>query len=190
MPGVGIIIDDRWNRAAGIGSATEVDARWRSNRTNRSWTSSWATTSFPIEWSVRAREAALLGLRRPPLPASAEPDVLRHRRLVADLRPHVPPLRHAVRRRLDHQERQRLPLHRGRARRSGLDRRRDGVRRPLRRARAARSRPTAEQDRQVPRRVAARLRRSTSSTGGASGSCRRWSATSRSSRRCSTARTR
>ncbi len=43
------------------------------------------------------REGALLDLRRPPHPEPGVADVLRHRRVVADLRPHVPPLRHAVR---------------------------------------------------------------------------------------------
>ena len=38
---------------------------------------------FPIELDVGDREAALLGLRRPALPASAQPDVRGHRRLVA-----------------------------------------------------------------------------------------------------------
>ena len=52
-----------------------------------------------------------MGLRRPALPEPALADVLRHRRMVADLRSHVPALRDAVRVRLDRQERQRLPLH-------------------------------------------------------------------------------
>ena len=51
---------------------------------------------FPIEWD-EGETRALLDLRRPPLPEPGVADVLRHRRLVADLRPHVPPLRHAVR---------------------------------------------------------------------------------------------
>ena len=58
------------------------------------------------------RAGALLDLRRPALPEPGVAAVLRHRRLVADLRPHVPALRHAVRLRLDRQEHQRLRLHR------------------------------------------------------------------------------
>ena len=38
---------------------------------------------FPVDVDVGDREAALLGLRRPALPASAQPDVRGHRRLVA-----------------------------------------------------------------------------------------------------------
>ena len=70
----------------------------------------------PGRVGLRGREGPLLGLRRPALPAPGQPDVLRHRRLVAELRPHVPPLRHAVRGRLARQERQRLRLHGRRSR--------------------------------------------------------------------------
>ena len=42
-------------------------------------------------------EGPLLDLRRPPYSQPGVADVLRHRRLVADVRPHVPALRHAVR---------------------------------------------------------------------------------------------
>ena len=147
----------------------------------RSSTSSWATTTSRSS-GHRSGEATLLGLRRPALPAPAEPDVLRDRRLVADLRPHVPPLRHAVRGRLDHQERQRLPLHGGRARRAGLDRS----------TRWSTAPATAPASRSIPRTASGSATyldatscpstASTSPTGGATGSCRRWSATSRSSR--------
>ena len=51
---------------------------------------------FPIEWQ-EGETRALLDLRRPALPQPGVAAVLRHRRLVADVRPHVPPLRHAVR---------------------------------------------------------------------------------------------
>ena len=63
------------------------------------------------------RAGALLDPRRPPLPQPGFAALLRHRRLVADVRPHVPALRHAVRVGLDRQEHQRLRLHRRRARR-------------------------------------------------------------------------
>ena len=78
-------------------------------------------------------------LRRPPLPEPRVAAVLRHRRLVADVRPHVPALRHAVRVRLDRQGDQRLRLHRGRAREPVDPRRR---RRSTRRATCRASRAT------------------------------------------------
>ena len=97
-----------------------------------------------------------MGLRRPALPQPALADVLRHRRLVADVRPHVPALRHAVRVRLDRQERQRLPLH---GRHPGRGRRGRGrrVQRALRAARAA-PRRLRGRHRRLPRRGAAALR--------------------------------
>ena len=104
------------------------------------------------------REGALLDLRRPPHPQPGLAAVLRHRRLVADVRPHVPPLRHAVRVRLDRQGRQRLRLHGGDPVRPGAARRGDGVREPLRAAHAARP-GVRRPDRRLPRRRAARLRR-------------------------------
>ena len=119
--------------------------------------------SFPVTWDVRDREGALLGLRRPALPPSAEPDVLRHRRLVADLRPHVPPVRHARSRRLDRQERQRLRLHDGDpGRRRAAQVGAHGVRRSLRRRRAGRPELRRE-DRHLPRRRPADLRARSSS---------------------------
>ena len=76
---------------------------------------------------LRGREGLLLGLRRPAHPAPGQPDVLRHRRLVAQLRPHVPALRDAVRGRLAGQERQRLRLHDGHPGRPGPAHRRHRV---------------------------------------------------------------
>ena len=104
----------------------------------------------PGQVGVRDREAALLGLRRPALPPAAQPDVRGHRRLVAVLRPHVPPLRDAVRDRLDLQERQRLPVHGGDPGRGRPRRRHPGVQLPTRpivprgpRVRRRRSGPTS-----------------------------------------------
>ena len=105
----------------------------------------------------RGRAGLLLGLRRPALPASGQPDVLRHRRLVAELRPHVPPLRHPVRGRLAGQERQRLRVHDGHPGRSRAAHRRDRVQRPVRRARAAR-RGLRHDDGGIPRHRPAGLR--------------------------------
>ncbi len=94
-------------------------------------------------------EGAVLDPRRPALPEPRLAAVLRHRRLVADLRPHVPPLRDAVRVRLDRQEHQRLRLHRGGAREPVDPRRRDGVRGALHAARPEGPRVRG-QDRQLP----------------------------------------
>src|SRR4030095_6464535 len=55
---------------------------------------------------------AVLGPRRPAYPEPGVADVCRHRRLVAQVRLHVPPLRHALRLGLDRQGHQRLRLHR------------------------------------------------------------------------------
>ena len=128
---------------------------------------------------------ALLDLRRPALPEPGVAAVLRHRRLVADLRPHVPPLRHAVRLGLDRQADQRLRLHGRDPGRPVGARGGDGVPGALRargsRATAstpARSAPTSGSScRTTPR---------TSSTGGRTGCGPRSSATSPTS----TARTR
>ena len=97
-----------------------------------------------------------MGLRRPALPQPAVADVLRHRRLVADLRPHVPALRDAVRVRLDRQERQRLSLHRRDSRRGRRGRGRR-VQRALRPARPA-ARRLRGGHRRLSRRGAAPLR--------------------------------
>ena len=105
----------------------------------------------------RGRAGLLLGLRRSALPAPGQPDVLRYRRLVAELRPHVPTLRHAVRGRLAGQERQRLRVHDGHPGRSRAAHRRDRVQRPVRRARAAR-RGIRFDDGRVPRHRPAGLR--------------------------------
>ena len=113
--------------------------------------------TFPDGVDVRDREAPVLGLRRPALPEAAQPDVRGHRRLVALLRSHVPPLRHAVRDGLDLQEHQRLPVHdrdpgRGRRRRrhAGVQLRDSPDR--------ARGRRVRRQDRRLPGRGPARLR--------------------------------
>ncbi len=112
---------------------------------------------FPVELDLRDREAALLGLRRPALPEAAQPDVRGHRRLVALLRPHVPPVRHAVRDRLDLQEDQRLPVHRGDPGRGRPRRRHAGVQLPHEPDRA-RGPGVRGQDRGLSRRRAAGLR--------------------------------
>ena len=72
-----------------------------------------ATT--PIEWKDEEEKRAALLARRLALPAADFADVVRHRRLVADLRLHVSPLRRAVRQGLGRQDRQRLPDERCRA---------------------------------------------------------------------------
>ena len=72
-----------------------------------------ATT--PIEWKDEEEKEAALLARRPALPAADLADVVRHRRLVADMRLHVPPLRRAVRQGLGGQDRQRLRDERRRA---------------------------------------------------------------------------
>ena len=107
------------------------------------------------------------------------------------LRPHVPPLRHAVRRRLAGQERQRLRLHR-RPIPADPELRVDGTEYGARYggARAARRRLRA---RRWARYLDARPARSTASsspTGGATGWCRRCCATSRTWRRSLDARRR
>ena len=143
----------------------------------------------PDRVDVRDREAAVLGLRRPALPQAAQPDVRGHRRLVAVLRPHVPPLRHAVRDRLDLQERQRLPVH-GRHPGRGRPRRRHaGVQLP---------RPTRSSPRTTttPARSARTWAPSCPSTASSSrlvaraASSPRCSATSTTSRACSTSKDR
>ncbi len=142
----------------------------------------------PGRVDVGDREAPLLGLRRPALPAAAQPDVRGHRRLVALLRPHVPPLRHAVRDGLDLQERQRLPVHRG-------DPGRGRPRRSPRRSTTSPRRPWCPRTRTTPRRSgrtsapSCRRTASSSRTGGAIAWSRRCSATSTTSRACSTSRT-
>ena len=77
-------------------------------------------------------ERSSSGARRSPLSPSGLADVLRHRRLVVDLRPHVSPVRNALRGRLDREADQRLPLHRGRPGRSRVQARGRGVRRQVR----------------------------------------------------------
>ena len=104
------------------------------------------------------RTRAALDLRRSALPESALADVLRHRGLVADLRPHVPALRHAVRVGLDREGDRRLPVPRGGAGGSVGARRGQRVRVALRAARAAR-RDVCGADRPLPRRGPAALRR-------------------------------
>ena len=96
--------------------------------------------SFPVDWASDDRAGLLLGLRRPAHPASGQPDVLRHRRLVAELRPHVPAVRDALRRRLAGQERQRLRLHDGHPRGPRPAHRGHRVQLALRRPGAARPR--------------------------------------------------
>ena len=103
--------------------------------------------------------------------------VLRHRRLVADVRPHVPPLRHAVRVRLDREGGQRLRLHRRHPGRPGGEGRGRRVRQPLRAARARWTRPTPAGSAPTCSRCCRTTRR-TSWTGGATGCCPRSSATS------------
>ena len=79
--------------------------------------------SFPVDWQDGQQDLFwVFDDLHCPNPVS--PHVLRHRRLVADVRPHVPPLRDAVRLRLDHQGGQRLRLHRGHPGRPGRARRR------------------------------------------------------------------
>src|ERR1700674_2815369 len=85
----------------------------------------------------RGREGAVLDLRRSPLPESGVAVVLRHRRLVADLRSHVPAVRHAVRVGLDRQGSQRLRVHGRDPSRSVNPRRSDRVPGTLRAARPA-----------------------------------------------------
>ena len=111
----------------------------------------------PGDLGVRGREGLLLGLRRPAHPASGQPDVLRHRRLVAELRPHVPAVRDAVRGRLAGQERQRLRLHDRDPGRSGPAHRGHRVQLALRRPRAARRRLRVD-DGRLPRHGPAGLR--------------------------------
>ncbi len=104
------------------------------------------------------RGGAVLGAGRPPLPEPALAALLRPRRVVADLRPHVPPVRDAVRGRLGREERQRLPLHGGdpgRPVRAGGGERVPGA---LRASRPARLRIRGE-DGRVPRLRPAPLRR-------------------------------
>ena len=137
--------------------------------------------TFPVDLGLRGREGLLLGLRRPAHPAPGQPDVLRHRRLVAELRPHVPPVRDAVRGRLAGQERQRLRLHDGHPGRSRPPHRGHRVQLALPGA-ASRATPRSHDDGRLPRHGPAGLRPSTSPTGGATGSCPRCSATSRTSR--------
>ena len=97
--------------AGGPGAGVGGPSQWARRR--RSWASSWATTRSRSTWASDAERDLFWVYDDLHMPAPAEPDVLRHRRLVAHLRPHVPPVRHAVRRRLAGQERQRLPLHGG-----------------------------------------------------------------------------
>ena len=133
--------------------------------------------AFPVTWASETEKDLFWVYDDLHIPHPRQPDVLRHRRLVAELRPHVPPVRDAVRRRLAGQERQRLRLHdRGPGRSRPADRR-HGVQRPLRRPRAAR--------RRVRRRRWARTSTPscpstarTSPTGGATAWCPRCSATS------------
>ena len=123
------------------------------------------------------RARALLDLRRPALPEPGVAAVLRHRRLVADVRPHVPALRHAVRVGLDRQADQRLRVHGRDPRRPVGARRGDRVPGALRAARPARRRVRGR-DRRLPRARAARTTPRTSSTGGTTACAPRSSATS------------
>ena len=116
----------------------------------------FGTDAFPVRVGGRG-EGALLDLRRPAHPQPGVAAVLRHRRLVADLRPHVPPLRDAVRVRLDRQGASTATSTPPRSRATRPARRGDRVREPLRAAHAARPR-LRRPDRRLPRRRAARLR--------------------------------
>ena len=56
----------------------------------------FGTDAFPVDWQEGEKDLFwIFDALHGPHPVS--PPVLRHRRLVAHLRPHVPPLRHAVR---------------------------------------------------------------------------------------------
>ena len=113
--------------------------------------------AFPVTWDSEVEKDFFWVYDDLHMPAPGQPDVLRHRRLVAELRPHVPALRDAVRGRLAGQERQRLRLHDGHPGRSRPAHRRDRVQRPLRRPGAARRR-VRHDDGRLPRRRPARLR--------------------------------
>ena len=143
--------------------------------------------AFPVDWASDAEQDLFWVYDDLHCPHPAEPDVLRHRRLVAELRPHVPPVRHAVRRRLAGQERQRLPLHRRRSRPTrtcAIDGTEYGARYG---ARVPRDAAFAERDGRATSTPSCRSTASTSPTGGATASSPRCSATSRTSRRSSTA---
>ena len=113
--------------------------------------------SFPVTWDAEVEKDFFWVYDDLHCPAPGQPDVLRHRRLVAQLRPHVPPVRDAVRGRLARQERQRLRLHDRDPGRSRPPHRRDRVQRPLRRPGAAR-RGVRHDDGRVPRHGPAGLR--------------------------------
>ena len=102
---------------------------------------------------------------------------------MAQLRPHVPPVRDAVRRRLAGQERQRLRLHDGHPGRPGPAHRGHGVQLALRRPRARATPRFGAHDGRSTSTRSCRSTASTSPTGGATGSCPRCSATSSTSRR-------
>ena len=141
--------------------------------------------TFPVTWESEVEKDFFWVYDDLHMPAPGQPDVLRHRRLVAQLRPHVPPLRDPVRGRLAGQERQRLRLHDGHPGRS----RTCASTRP---STAPATAPACRATRPSPRRWApistpsCRSTAATSPTGGATACGRRWSATSPSSRRGST----
>ena len=123
------------------------------------------------------RARAPLDLRRPPLPQPGLAALLRHRRLVADLRPHVPPLRDAVRRGLGREEvngyvyMAAIP--------ADPDVRAEATEYQARYVAARAARPELRRaDRRLPRLRAAALRARTSSTGGATACGPRSSGTS------------
>ena len=101
------------------------------------------------------------------------------------LRPHVPPVRDAVRGRLAGQERQRLRLHDGHPGRSGPAHRGHRIQRPLRRPRPAR-RDLRDDDGRLPRHRPAGLRRALRRLVARPAACPRCSATSTTSRSVST----
>ena len=113
--------------------------------------------SFPVTWDSEVEKDFFWVYDDLHCPASGQPDVLRHRRLVAQLRSHVPPLRDPVRGRLAGQERQRLRLHDRHPGRSRPAHRRHRIQRPLRRPGAAR-RGLRHDDGRLSRHGPARLR--------------------------------
>ena len=131
--------------------------------------------AFPVEWNEGERDLLWI-LDDLHMPEPGVADVLRHRRLVADLRPHVPAVRHAVRVGLARQERQRLRVPRGRP---GRCRARASSRASTRLATSPGCRAATGPAESAPTSAPfCRTTRRTSSTGGAIGSGPRSSATS------------